>query len=175
MGLKSTARHYETIKFSIKILLNTHNVQFCGALCAQSFYMATLRAERAENLGIVLTFAPPPPPPHIVMLYCPSEKWIDFENIKRKIPCFEWHIVMLYCPVTNYHYVYTYMAKCSFESILLKFQINFENIKRKIQRIISDSCFQFKSWFNVDARAPSIPLLNFPFNRWPPFTGWWPF
>ena len=43
-------------------------------------------------------------------------------------------------------------------------QINFENIKRKIQRIISDSCFQLKSWFNVDARAPSIPLLNFPFN-----------
>ena len=43
-------------------------------------------------------------------------------------------------------------------------QINFENIKRKIQRIISDSCFQLKSWFNFDARAPSIPLLNFPFN-----------
>ena len=43
-------------------------------------------------------------------------------------------------------------------------QINFENIKRKMQRIISDSCFQLKSWFNVDARAPSIPLLNFPFN-----------
>ena len=42
-------------------------------------------------------------------------------------------------------------------------QINFENIKRKIQRIISDSCFQLKSWFNVDARVPSIPLLNFPF------------
>ena len=43
-------------------------------------------------------------------------------------------------------------------------QINFENIKRKIQRIIIyDSCFQLKSWFNVDARAPSIPLLNFPF------------
>ena len=44
-------------------------------------------------------------------------------------------------------------------------QINFENIKRKIQRIISDSCFQLKSWFNVDARAPSIPLLNFPFKQ----------
>ena len=43
-------------------------------------------------------------------------------------------------------------------------QINFESIKRKIQRIISDSCFQLKSQFNVDARAPSIPLLNFPFN-----------
>ena len=44
-------------------------------------------------------------------------------------------------------------------------QINFENIKKKIQRIISDSCFQLKSRFNVDARAPSIPLLNFPFKR----------
>ena len=43
-------------------------------------------------------------------------------------------------------------------------QINFENIKRNIQRIISHSCFQLKSWFNIDARAPSIPLLNFPFN-----------
>ena len=42
-------------------------------------------------------------------------------------------------------------------------QINFENIKKKIQRIISDSCFQLKSRFNFDARAPSIPLLNFPF------------
>ena len=42
-------------------------------------------------------------------------------------------------------------------------QINVKNIKRKIQRIISDSCFQLKSWFNVNARAPSIPLLNFPF------------
>ena len=43
-------------------------------------------------------------------------------------------------------------------------QINFENIKRKIQRIIFGSCFQLKLWFNVDARVPSIPLLNFPFN-----------
>ena len=43
-------------------------------------------------------------------------------------------------------------------------QINFENIKRKKRKkIISDSCFQLKLWFNVDARAPSIPLLNFPF------------
>ena len=46
-------------------------------------------------------------------------------------------------------------------------QINFENINRKIQRIISDSRFQLKLWFNVDARAPSIPLLNFPFNIFP--------
>ena len=44
-------------------------------------------------------------------------------------------------------------------------QINFENIKRKLQRIISDSCFQLKSRFNVDASAPSIPLLNFPFKE----------
>ena len=45
-------------------------------------------------------------------------------------------------------------------------QISFENIKRKIERIISDSCFQLKSWFNVDARAPSIPLQNFPFKEY---------
>ena len=44
-------------------------------------------------------------------------------------------------------------------------QINFENIQNKIQRIISDSRFQLKSRFNIDARAPSIPLLNFPFNN----------
>ena len=44
--------------------------------------------------------------------------------------------------------------------------INFKNIKRNIQRIISDSCFQLKSWFNIEVyRAPSIPLLNFPFNE----------
>ena len=35
--------------------------------------------------------------------------------------------------------------------------------QKKIQRIISDNCFQLKWRFNVDARAPSIPLLNFPF------------
>ena len=45
MCLKSTARHYKTIKFNIKILLNIHNLQFCGA-------------ERAENVEIFLTFAP---------------------------------------------------------------------------------------------------------------------
>ena len=32
--------------------------------------------------------------------------------------------------------------------------------QKKIQRIISDNCFQLKSRFNVGARAPSIPLLN---------------
>ena len=53
-------------------------------------------------------------------------------------------------------------------------QINFENIKSKIQRIISDSCFQLILWFNVDARAPSIPLLNFPFKKSPwSCTGEW--
>ena len=65
--------------------------------------------------------------------------------------------------------------KVSFKSFYLYFccfwinvtQINFENIKRKIQRIISDSCFQLKLWFNVNARAPSIPLLNFPFKQNP--------
>ena len=45
-------------------------------------------------------------------------------------------------------------------------EINFENIKRKIQIIIFDSCFQLKSRFNFDARAPFIPLLNFPFKYW---------
>ena len=45
-------------------------------------------------------------------------------------------------------------------------QINFENIKRTIQSIISDSCFQLKLWCYVEARAPSIPLLNFPFKSW---------
>ena len=52
-------------------------------------------------------------------------------------------------------------------------QINFENIKEiKIQRIISDSCFQLKSRFNVDARAPSIPLLNPPPPPPPPLLIW---
>ena len=46
--LKSTARHYKTIKFNIKILLNIHNLQFCGA----------------KNFENLLTFAPPPPPPN---------------------------------------------------------------------------------------------------------------
>ena len=32
-----------------------------------------------------------------------------------------------------------------------------------MQGVISDNCFQLKSRFNVDARAPSITLLNFPF------------
>ena len=44
-----------------------------------------------------------------------------------------------------------YLYFCCFWINVTK--INFENIKRKIQRIISDSCFQLKSWFNVDARA----------------------
>ena len=47
-------------------------------------------------------------------------------------------------------------------------QLNFENIKRKIQRI-SDSCFQLKLLFNVHARAPSVPLLNFPLTCWRQF------
>ena len=41
--------------------------KFCVALPAQ-FYIATLRAKRAEKFEIFLTLAPPPPP---------SEKWID--------------------------------------------------------------------------------------------------
>ena len=54
-------------------------------------------------------------------------------------------------------------------------QINFGNIKQKLQRIICDSCFQLKSWFNVDAWAPSIPLLNFPFKWMWIYSGAWEF
>ena len=57
IGLKSTVMHYKTIKFNIKIPLNIHNVNFCGALRAQSFILQLLR----EKFGIFLTFAPPPP------------------------------------------------------------------------------------------------------------------
>ena len=57
--------------------------------------------------------------------------------------------------------VYLYINFCCFWINVT--QINFKNIQRKIQIIISDSCFQLELWFNVDARAPSIPLLNFPF------------
>ena len=41
-------------------------------------------------------------------------------------------------------------------------QINFENIKRKIQRITSDSCFQLKSWCNVDAKSALYPTTELP-------------
>ena len=34
-------------------------------------------------------------------------------TIRPSCNCLEWHIVMQYCPMVNYHYVYTYMAKCS--------------------------------------------------------------
>ena len=44
--LKSTVRHYKTINFNIKILLNIHHLLICGALRAQ-IYIATLRADRA--------------------------------------------------------------------------------------------------------------------------------
>ena len=64
IDLKLMVRHYKTIKFYVKTLLNIHNFQFCAKL-----YTVSLRAERAENFEIVLTFAPPPPPP--------SETWID--------------------------------------------------------------------------------------------------
>ena len=54
--------HYKTIKFNIKIPPNIQNFHFCA-----KFYIASLRARRADFLGgIFLTFAPPP-----------SEKWID--------------------------------------------------------------------------------------------------
>ena len=66
----------------------------------------------------------------------------------------------MWCPRPKFK-VSLYLHFCCFWINVT--QINFENIKRNTQRIISDSCFQLKSWFNVDARAPSIPLLNFPF------------
>ena len=45
-------------------------------------------------------------------------------------------------------------------------QINFENIKIKVQRIISDSCFHLKSWFIFILERPlshywTSPLRNF--------------
>ena len=40
---------------------------------------------------------------------------------------------------------------------------NFESINKKKKKKNYDSCFQLKSRFDVDARAPSIPLLNLPF------------
>ena len=51
--------HYKTIK----IPLNIHNCNFCGYKLAK-FYIATLRAERADFLGggIFSNFPPPPPP-----------------------------------------------------------------------------------------------------------------
>ena len=67
------------------------------------------------------------------------------------------------CPCQPKFKVSFYLYFCCFWINVT--QINFENIKRKIQRITSDSCFQLKLWFNaVDARVPSIPWLNFPFN-----------
>ena len=57
-------KHYKTIEFYIKILLNIHNFQFCGALRRQNFMRF------AEKFEIFLTYAPPPhPTPQ-------SEKWI---------------------------------------------------------------------------------------------------
>ena len=34
-----------------------------------------------------------------------------------------------------------------------------------MQSITSDSCYYLKSYLNFDARAPSLPLLNFPFKH----------
>ena len=36
---KKLSGHYKTIKFNIKIQLNIHNFQFCGAPCAQNFIL----------------------------------------------------------------------------------------------------------------------------------------
>ena len=60
--------------------------------------------------------------------------------------------------------------KVSFSYIILLFLDQYYSNKlwkhqQKLQRIISDSCFQLKLRLNIDARAPSIPLLNFPFKH----------
>ena len=55
------------------------------------------------------------------------------------------------CPKFKVSFFYTFLLflnKC-YSNKLWKHQ-------KKIQRIISDNCFQLKLWFNVDARAPSI-------------------
>ena len=67
-------------------------------------------------------------------------------------------------PRQNSKYIFDLYLCCFLINIT---QINFENINRTIQRIISDRCFQLKSRFNVDARALSIPLKNFPFKSFP--------
>ena len=56
IGCKSTVIHYKTIKFNIKIILNIHNSR---KLIHSKF--ANLRAKRAKNFVIFLTFAPPNP------------------------------------------------------------------------------------------------------------------
>ena len=70
IGLKSTVRHYKTIKFNIRILLNIHNFQFCGTQSRNIHYIATLCTERDKKFEIFLTLAPSPPP-------LQSQKWID--------------------------------------------------------------------------------------------------
>ena len=62
IGLKSTIRHYKTIKFNIKALPNIHNFQFARKV---------LYCDFAQSAPKILTFSlllPPPPQ---------SEKWID--------------------------------------------------------------------------------------------------
>ena len=58
----STDRHYKTIKLNTKILLNIHNFQFCGALCAQSFILRLCTQSTQKNLKFSLLLPPPPPP-----------------------------------------------------------------------------------------------------------------
>ena len=87
---KSTVRHYKTIKFNIKRLLNIGNVQFCDALRAQFVVVATLCAERANIFDIFLTLCPPPPPnpkkwidaPDYIMI------WVRFHNDYQKVQYF---------------------------------------------------------------------------------------
>ena len=49
----------QTIKFNLKILLNIHNFQFCGALRAQNL-ISEMCALSAPKILTFLTFAPPP-------------------------------------------------------------------------------------------------------------------
>ena len=72
MGLKNIVRHYKTIKFYIKTLLNIHNFQFCGELRAQNFILELcVQSARSKNLKCSY-FCPPQ-----------SEKWIDAPALFR--------------------------------------------------------------------------------------------
>ena len=74
IGLKSTVRHYKTIKFNIKILLNVHSLKFCGALLAQTFILRLCAPSAPKDLKFFVLLPPPPPPPPPPPQ---SENWID--------------------------------------------------------------------------------------------------
>ena len=76
IGLKCSERHYKSIKFKLKILLNIHNFQFCCALRAQHFILQICARIAPNILAFFSALAPPPPPPirklidARVSLYC---------------------------------------------------------------------------------------------------------